>query len=32
VTSGQQSAPQLGFSPLPQQIAVKAKQAVASIS
>jgi phosphate transport system substrate-binding protein len=31
VTGGQQSAPELGFSPLPQQIAVKAKQAVASI-
>jgi phosphate transport system substrate-binding protein len=31
VTNGQQAAPQLGFSPLPQAVADKAKQAVASI-
>jgi phosphate transport system substrate-binding protein len=32
VTAGQQAAPGLGFSPLPQAIATKAQQAVASIS
>jgi phosphate transport system substrate-binding protein len=31
VTTGQQAAPGLGFSPLPQAIATKAQQAVASI-